>query len=90
LTRRRGGETIEHRLLRQPRHAPATRRSEGETRHRQTNGTVGGTATVHDVSAGVTAKIGVNCLKVVGNAATISGIVTSSSDPTLVGRRVDR
>ena len=52
---------------------------------RQTDGTVTGTATVHDVSAGVTAKIDVNCLNVVGNTATISGIVTSSSDPTLVG-----
>jgi hypothetical protein len=53
------------------------------TRH--TDGTVTGTATVHDVSAGVTAKIDVNCLNVVGNTATISGIVTSSNESTLVG-----
>ena len=52
---------------------------------RQSDGTVTGTATVHDVSAGVTAKIDVNCLNVVGNTATISGIVTSSNEPTLVG-----
>ena len=52
---------------------------------RQTDGTVTGTATVHDVSAGVTAKIDVNCLNVVGNTATISGVVTSSNEPTLVG-----
>ena len=52
---------------------------------RQSDGTVSGTAVVHDVSAGVTAKIDVNCLNVVGNTATISGVVTSSSDPTLVG-----
>ena len=52
---------------------------------KQTDGTVSGTAVVHDVSAGVTAKIDVNCLNVVGNTATISGVVTSSSEPTLVG-----
>ena len=49
------------------------------------DGTVSGNATVHDVSAGVTARIDVNCLNVVGNTARISGIVTRSSDPTLVG-----
>ena len=43
-----------------------------------------GEATVHDVSAGVTARIDVNCLNVVGNTATISGIVTRSSDPDRV------
>jgi len=48
-------------------------------------GTVTGTANVHDISAGVTARIDVNCLNVLGNTATISGIVTQSSDPTLVG-----
>jgi hypothetical protein len=49
------------------------------------DGTVTGSATVHDVSAGVTARIDVNCLNVIGNTATISGIVTRSNDPTLVG-----
>jgi hypothetical protein len=48
-------------------------------------GNATGNATVHDVSAGVTARIEVNCLNVVGNTATISGIVTRSNDPTLVG-----
>jgi hypothetical protein len=49
------------------------------------DGTASGNATVHDVSAGVTARIDVNCLNVVGNTATISGIVTRSNDPTLEG-----
>jgi hypothetical protein len=49
------------------------------------DGTVTGTATVHDVSAGVTAQIGVNCLNVIANTATISGIVTRSTDPALQG-----
>ena len=43
---------------------------------RDASGTASGTAVVHDVTAGVTAKIDVNCLNVVGNTATISGIVT--------------
>jgi hypothetical protein len=49
------------------------------------DGTVTGTATVHDITAGVTARIDVNCLNVVGNTATISGIVTRSSDSALEG-----
>jgi hypothetical protein len=49
------------------------------------DGTVTGTATVHDVSAGVTAQIDVNCLNVIGNTATISGVVTRSTEPTLQG-----
>ena len=52
---------------------------------RDSNGVVTGTAVVHDITAGVTARIDVNCLNVVGNTATISGIVTKSSDPTLEG-----
>ena len=48
------------------------------------SGNATGNATVHDVSAGVTARIDVNCLNVVRNTATISGIVTRSSDQTLV------
>jgi hypothetical protein len=50
-----------------------------------TDGTITGTATVHDITAGATAHVDVNCLNVVGKTATISGIVTRSSDPTLVG-----
>jgi hypothetical protein len=49
------------------------------------DGTVTGIATVHDVSAGVTAQIDVDCLNVVGNTATISGIVTRSTEPVLQG-----
>jgi hypothetical protein len=49
------------------------------------DGTVTGTATVHDVSAGVKAQIDVDCLNVIGNTATISGIVTRSTEPTLQG-----
>lgn len=49
------------------------------------DGRVTGNANVQDITAGVTAHIDVNCLNVVGNTATISGIVTRSSDPTLVG-----
>jgi hypothetical protein len=49
------------------------------------DGIVTGTATVHDVSAGVTAQIDVDCLNVLGNTATISGIVTRSTEPTLEG-----
>ena len=40
---------------------------------------------MHDISAGVTAHIEVNCVNVVGNTATISGIVTRSSEPVLEG-----
>jgi hypothetical protein len=49
------------------------------------DGTVTGTATVHDISAGVTAQIDVDCVNVIGNTATISGIVTRSTDPALQG-----
>ena len=48
------------------------------------NGTVTGNAEVHDISADVTVGIDVNCLNVIGNVATISGIVTRSSDPSRV------
>ena len=44
-----------------------------------------GQAEVHDITAGVQAHIEVNCVNVVGNTATISGIVTRSTDPTLEG-----
>ena len=48
------------------------------------DGTASGSAEVHDISAGVNARIEVDCLNVIGNVATISGIVTRSSDPTRV------
>ena len=44
-----------------------------------------GQAEVHDVTAGVRMHIDVNCVNVIGSTATISGIVTKSSDPTIVG-----
>jgi hypothetical protein len=44
-----------------------------------------GQAEVHDITAGVRAHIDVNCVNVVGNVATISGIVTKSTEPALVG-----
>ena len=50
----------------------------------QADGTVTGRAEVHDISADVTVRIDVNCLNVIGNVATISGIVTRSSDPSRV------
>jgi hypothetical protein len=43
-----------------------------------------GEATIIDVSAGVRVSVDVNCLNVIGNYAIVSGIVTESSDPTLV------
>jgi hypothetical protein len=49
------------------------------------DGTATGNAVIHDATAGVTAHVDVNCLNVVGNTATISGIVTSSNDPTIEG-----
>jgi hypothetical protein len=48
-------------------------------------GTATGHAVIRDISAGVTAFVDVDCLNVVGNTATISGIITRSSDPTLEG-----
>ena len=47
--------------------------------------TATGNAEVNDASAGVRAHIDVNCLNVIGNYAIVSGVVTSSNDPTLVG-----
>ena len=48
------------------------------------DGTASGNAEIQDISAGVTVHIEVDCLNVIGNVATISGIVTRSSDPTRV------
>jgi hypothetical protein len=43
-----------------------------------------GRADVRDITAGVEVRIDVNCLNVLGNTATISGIVVRSSDETRV------
>jgi hypothetical protein len=48
------------------------------------DGSVTGKADVDDISAGVQVRIDVNCLNVLGNVATVSGIVTRSSDETRV------
>jgi hypothetical protein len=46
-----------------------------------------GRATFQDKAAGgnVNGQIDVNCVRVVGNTATVSGIVTHSNDKTLIG-----
>jgi len=45
---------------------------------------VTGQAEVHNLTADVRVHLEINCLRVVGNVATISGIVTKTSDPALV------
>jgi hypothetical protein len=47
--------------------------------------TATGNAEVNDATAGVRAHVDVNCVNVIGNFAIVSGVVTSSNDPTLVG-----
>jgi hypothetical protein len=47
--------------------------------------TATGNAEVNDATAGVRAHVDVNCVNVIGNYAIVSGVVTSSNDPTLVG-----
>ena len=44
-----------------------------------------GEAKINDASAGVRVDVDVNCLNVIGNYAIVSGVVTRSNDPTLVG-----
>ena len=44
-----------------------------------------GEARFHQRTAGVHGHIRIDCLRVVGREATLSGIVTRSSDPTIVG-----
>lgn len=46
---------------------------------------VRGEAQLHHATARVHAHIEINCLQVAGNTATLSGIVTHSSDPTIEG-----
>jgi hypothetical protein len=48
------------------------------------DGSATGKADVDDISAGVRVRIEVDCLNVQGNVATVSGIVTRSSDETRV------
>jgi opacity protein-like surface antigen len=51
----------------------------------QDDGTATGSAVFHSVSAGVRGHIDVNCLNVIGNFAIVSGVITSSNDPGIVG-----
>ena len=46
-----------------------------------------GSAEIHDntVAGNVNAHVEINCLNVVGNQATISGIITQTNDPTIQG-----
>ena len=48
-----------------------------------------GSAEIHDNTAAgnVNAHVAIDCLNVVGNQATISGIITQSTDPTIQGFR---
>jgi hypothetical protein len=49
------------------------------------DGTATGHAQINDVTAGVRFQVDVDCLNVIGNTATISGIITRSSDATIEG-----
>ena len=49
------------------------------------DGTVNGHAELHNRLQDTRLHIDVNCLRVVGNVAIMSGVVTNSNDPTLVG-----
>ena len=55
------------------------------TARQREDGTVTGQAEVHNQTAGVNLHIDINCLRVVGNLATLSGIVTRTSDPFIEG-----
>jgi hypothetical protein len=44
-----------------------------------------GHAFFNDKTAGVRGHVDINCLLVVGNVASLSGIITKSNDPTIVG-----
>jgi hypothetical protein len=46
-----------------------------------------GRATFHDntVSGNVNGQVDINCVRIVDNEATLSGIVTHSNDPTIEG-----
>lgn len=50
------------------------------------DGSVTGQATLHKRATTLFfAKVDVNCLNVVGNTATVSGVVTNSSNPAAIG-----
>jgi hypothetical protein len=49
------------------------------------DGTVRGNMTLHNRDSGNFIQADINCLRVVGNNASMSGVVTKSSDPAFVG-----
>jgi hypothetical protein len=51
------------------------------------DGTVKGSATLHNRASDVFIHADIDCLSVVGNIATMSGTITNSSDPAFEGRR---
>ena len=62
----------------------------GSSRERVTIAPVGPTGgemlvVDHTVLGTVVLRVDVNCVRIVGSEATVSGIITSSNDPTLVG-----
>jgi hypothetical protein len=62
---------------------PNVQRISFHARQRE-DGTVTGQAEVHNQTADVRVHLEINCLRVFGNVATISGIVTRTSDPARV------
>jgi len=54
----------------------------------QPNGNVAGQAELRNQTTGVVVHMDVACLRVEGNTAFISGNITNSNDPTLVGKTV--
>lgn len=51
------------------------------------NGTVTGQAQLNNRAQDTRLHLDIDCLRVVGNTATVSGIVTNTTDPTLEGFR---
>lgn len=49
------------------------------------DGSVTGNATLHTRRSDFFAKVDVNCLNIVGNTATVSGVITNSSNPNAIG-----
>jgi len=50
------------------------------------DGTVTGSATLHNRNSDTFIKLDINCLRVVENTAYLSGIITKSSNPSFEGR----
>ncbi len=50
------------------------------------DGTVTGSATLHNRDQDVFLKLDINCLTVVGNTASVSGVISRHSNPSFIGR----